>query len=74
METEYLPNTRPSIAATSLPDGESYYAECLRFHTSTDLTPDQIHKIGLDEVGADRRGYEGGTGTLRGGGLDVYGV
>ncbi|KAF0286892.1 hypothetical protein FJT64_014656 [Amphibalanus amphitrite] len=50
IETDYLPHTRPKIAATSLPNGDNYYAECLRFHTSTDLTPDQIHQIGLDEV------------------------
>jgi uncharacterized protein (DUF885 family) len=33
-----------------LPDGEAYYAERLAFHTTTDLTADQIHQIGLDEV------------------------
>lgn len=50
IESEYLPHTRPALAASSLPNGDSYYAECLRFHTSTDLTPQQIHQIGLDEV------------------------
>jgi uncharacterized protein (DUF885 family) len=33
-----------------LPDGEAYYAYLLRHHTTTDLTPAQIHQIGLDEV------------------------
>ena len=41
---------RKEIAATSLPDGVSYYRECIRFHTSTELTPEEIHKIGLEEV------------------------
>ncbi|XP_037073357.1 uncharacterized protein LOC119094401 [Pollicipes pollicipes] len=50
IETEYLPNTRPAIAATSLPNGENYYRECLRFHTSSELTADHIHEIGLEEV------------------------
>jgi len=50
IENEYLPNTRESIAATSLPNGENYYRECLRFHTSGDLTAEEIHQIGLKEV------------------------
>ncbi len=33
-----------------LPDGANYYAERLRFHTTTDLTPDQVHALGLREV------------------------
>jgi uncharacterized protein (DUF885 family) len=37
--------------AWKLPDGEAYYAYCLRSHTTTDLTPAQVHEIGLREVG-----------------------
>jgi len=33
-----------------LPDGDEYYAYCLRNHTTTDLTPDQVHELGLEEV------------------------
>lgn len=33
-----------------LPDGAAYYAERLRNYTTTDLTPDQIHQLGLDQV------------------------
>ena len=33
-----------------LPDGEAYYAHCLRSNTTTDLTPAQVHEIGLREV------------------------
>ena len=33
-----------------LPDGDAYYAYLLRSQTSTDLTPDEIHEIGLAEV------------------------
>lgn len=33
-----------------LPDGDAYYAERVRQSTTTDLTPDQIHQIGLSEV------------------------
>jgi uncharacterized protein (DUF885 family) len=33
-----------------LPDGDAYYAQCLRSNTSTDYTPEQVHEIGLKEV------------------------
>lgn len=33
-----------------LPDGAAYYAHCLRSHTSTDLTPEEVHQTGLQEV------------------------
>ncbi|MBC6982779.1 DUF885 family protein [Caulobacter sp. 17J80-11] len=33
-----------------LPDGDAYYADTVRFYTTTDLTPAQIHDIGLSEV------------------------
>ena len=50
LETEYLPASRTSLAARSLPDGERYYRWLVADHTTTDLTPDQIHEIGLSEV------------------------
>jgi len=37
-------------AAGRLPDGENFYRMCLRFHTSTTLTPDQAHDIGLRQI------------------------
>jgi len=33
-----------------LPDGENYYCYCLRIHTTTNLSPEQIHKLGIKEV------------------------
>ncbi|OYY90183.1 MAG: hypothetical protein B7Y45_08880 [Sphingomonas sp. 28-66-16] len=48
--TSYLPKCRNTLGATSLPDGERYYAFLVRQQTTTDLTPAQIHQIGLDEV------------------------
>ncbi len=47
---DYLPATRTSIAASALPNGAAWYAYLVRLHTTTSLTPDEIHKIGLDEV------------------------
>jgi uncharacterized protein (DUF885 family) len=49
-EKDYLPKARASLAARDLPNGPAYYAYLARMHTTTPLTPDQIHQIGLDEV------------------------
>lgn len=43
----YVPHLRESIACSDLPEGKALYEQCLRFHTSTDLTPDSIHELGL---------------------------
>jgi uncharacterized protein (DUF885 family) len=50
LETEYLPASRPELGARSLPGGERYYTWLVQDHTTTKLTPDQIHQNGLDEV------------------------
>eukprot|EP00092_Neocalanus_flemingeri_P033659 GFUD01036590.1.p1 GENE.GFUD01036590.1~~GFUD01036590.1.p1 ORF type:complete len:569 (-),score=216.01 GFUD01036590.1:72-1778(-) len=48
---EYLAACRPQIAATSLPGcGPEFYKACLKFHTSTDLTAEEIHQKGVQEV------------------------
>jgi uncharacterized protein (DUF885 family) len=49
-ENEYLPAARESIAARDLPDGEAWYKHNVAVRTTTDLTPPQIHEIGLSEV------------------------
>ena len=39
------------IAVSSLPDiGADFYKQCLKFHTSTDMTVSEIHELGLSEV------------------------
>ena len=50
MENEYLPAARESIAMRDLPNGEAWYAYNVKQRTTTDLTPEQIHQIGLAEV------------------------
>ena len=47
---DYLPHCRKSDSASALPGGAAWYASRVKAHTTTDLTPDQIHQIGLDEV------------------------
>ncbi len=47
---DYLPKTRDSVGLDALPGGQAWYAYNVRRITTTDLTPAQIHQIGLDEV------------------------
>ena len=46
----YAPAGRAQIAATSLPDGVNRYAYLVRRYTTTSLTADEIHELGLKEV------------------------
>ncbi len=50
VETEVLPVAKPKVGALHLPGGREYYAYLARSYTTIDLTPDQIHQKGLDEV------------------------
>ncbi len=53
VEGTYIPAGRTDPGAWSLPDGNAYYAFRVKASTTTDLTPAQIHQIGLDEVARD---------------------
>ncbi|MEO5626796.1 MAG: DUF885 domain-containing protein, partial [Dokdonella sp.] len=44
------PKAQRNEGAWSLPDGDAYYAWCVRMHTTTDMTPEQVHTLGLAEV------------------------
>jgi uncharacterized protein (DUF885 family) len=46
----YIPACRDTIAATALPNGAAAYAFHVRWQTTTNLTPQQIHELGLTEV------------------------
>ncbi|MCX7544014.1 DUF885 domain-containing protein [Marinicella gelatinilytica] len=50
MVNTYLPQTRTEIGAYQLPDGKSYYQQQIKEYTTLDLTPQEIHDIGLKEV------------------------
>jgi len=50
MTGEYLPKTRTTTAAADLPRGREYYAHRVRHFTTLDVTPEEVHKIGLAEV------------------------
>ncbi|HEY3045704.1 MAG TPA: DUF885 domain-containing protein, partial [Vicinamibacterales bacterium] len=46
----YLPGCRETIAASALPNGAAMYAYNVKWHVTTNDTPQQIHEIGLGEV------------------------
>lgn len=50
VEAEYAPACRDSVAASDSVDGPGYYGFCLREHTTTPLSAQEIHDIGLREV------------------------
>lgn len=72
MAEDYVPHAAKSLAASDLPDGKRYYAFLAHRHTTTDLTPDQIHDIGQSEVARIRARMQeamkaaGFTGDLAG--------
>ena len=50
LNDEYLPATRDSVGVDKLPNGQAWYAFNARMRTTTDMTPAQIHELGLSEV------------------------
>ena len=50
LETEYLPAARKGLGARGLPQGEAYYRWLVKRHTTTDLSPDEVHALGEKEV------------------------
>lgn len=55
---QYIPNSRQTLAAHDLPDGEDFYQTQIRQYTSTNLTPAEIHEIGRGEVARIRAEME----------------
>jgi uncharacterized protein (DUF885 family) len=53
LDVSYIPAGRDDPGLSALPDGAKYYAFRIRRTTTTDLTADRIHQIGLDEVKRD---------------------
>lgn len=47
---EYIPVTRSTAGYGALPDGAAWYAQLVRANTTTNLSPDSIHRLGLSEV------------------------
>ncbi len=50
MVDEYIPGARTTIGAYSFPDGKAYYQQQIKEYTTLDLSAEEIHQIGLQEV------------------------
>ncbi len=50
LRNEYLPRCRDTVGLSALPQGREWYAHAARVATTTDLSPDRIHAIGVEEV------------------------
>ncbi len=50
VKTDYAPNGRTEMGVWSLPDGDARYQFAVKQMTTTDLTPEQIHQMGLKQV------------------------
>jgi uncharacterized protein (DUF885 family) len=73
VEKEYLPASRETVGWADMPDGAAWYRQWIRAQTSTNLSPEEIHSIGLREVGriqeelakaAPKLGYAGNPRQL----------
>lgn len=51
LREEYIPTSQSSISAYDLPDGKAFYQAQIKVYTTLDLAPEEIHQIGLAEVG-----------------------
>lgn len=49
-ENVYFPAARQSIGVSEIPDGAAYYQNRVAYYTTLDLTPSEVHQMGLDEV------------------------
>jgi uncharacterized protein (DUF885 family) len=56
--TEYEPKARTAIAFSALPNGKAWYALRVKTMTTTELSPEAIHRIGLSEVARIRAEME----------------
>ena len=50
LEFEYIPACREHYGVGSLFNGKEYYKACLKWHLSADISPEEVHQRGIDEV------------------------
>lgn len=73
LQDEYRPAAREEVGASGLPDGRAFYQHRIRYYTSLDRTPEEVHETGQSEVRRIRAemeevirkvGFEGTTGEF----------
>ncbi|WP_282111272.1 DUF885 domain-containing protein [Shewanella algicola] len=58
MTEQYIPNARSEIAASALPDGPAFYQNRVNYYTTVDMSAEQVHQLGLEEVARIRAEME----------------
>ena len=58
LKREYLPKSRNTVGLSQIPGGADYYRLLVEEHTSTSMSPEEIHRIGLAEVVRIKRSME----------------
>lgn len=71
---EYVPQARTTLAAEKMPGGKAFYRQQIREYTTLDMSPQQIHALGLSEVNRiqqemnaiiDKVGFKGSSEQTR---------
>jgi uncharacterized protein (DUF885 family) len=57
-QQEYLPGARKTLGATELPDGKAFYQAKIRQYVTLDMTAEEIHGIGTEQVARIRQEME----------------
>lgn len=50
IEEKYIPATRPGLGLSTEPNGRVHYRDALRWHLSLNISPEEVHKMGISEV------------------------
>lgn len=50
LEKTYLPRCRDTVGYGALPNGKQWYIHAAKYHTTTDMSPEKLHQLGLDEL------------------------
>ncbi|MBN8886802.1 MAG: DUF885 domain-containing protein [Rudaea sp.] len=53
LRTQYIPKSREQPGIDTTTDGKAYYDFCIRRSTTLNMTADEVHQVGLDEVKKD---------------------
>lgn len=64
IRTEYLPHARSTVGLSALPKGQEQYEYLVKFYTTTNLTSEEIFRIGLNEVRRIKGEMEGVKGQV----------
>lgn len=58
LRTEYLPAARIPVGVSANPNGDACYRAAIRFHATVDMTPEEVHQVGLEQMAVIRAEME----------------